>query len=114
MIYIFQFCDFVSLATSHEGFIIKWQHFWKNFLHSLKIVTKVQSESKCGEKVSIFYKWKFSDFLKNKWVYSERTFFFFFRFWPNFAPKENIGHHTNANHNLGLHYIYLVHRYLSS
>jgi hypothetical protein len=36
----------------------------------------VQSESKCGEKVSIFYKWKFSDFLKKKWVYSERPFFF--------------------------------------
>jgi hypothetical protein len=74
MIYIFQFCDFVSLATSHEGFSIKWQQ--KNFLHSLKFFSTVQSDSKCGEKVSIFYKWKFSDFLKKKWVYSERTFFF--------------------------------------
>ncbi len=41
---------------------IKWGHFWKNFLHSFKNVITAQSEFKCGEKVSIFYKWKFSDF----------------------------------------------------
>jgi hypothetical protein len=46
-------------------------------------------------------------FKRKIWIYSERTFFFlFFAFWPNFAPKENIGHHTNANHNLGFTFIW--------
>jgi hypothetical protein len=88
----FQFSDVASLASTEDGFSIKWQQVFRTHQYNFQNATKLKSISKCTEKISNSFFGDLANFSKKKTGILQQTIrfcFLIFTFQQNFTPKEN-------------------------